>query len=138
MEKYIPGNLVGHGNRLWEVRHGKVRLRRVQVAQVLPMSCLCCLCRMRRANVVFIVLVSCCMHSNVDLTYINLPKGNYITHWRTIGVLSTFHNVHSSYRVNCTNLHVMDITQVLVSPSNTRTSSRHRAHNELQFADGVP
>jgi hypothetical protein len=73
MEKCIPGNLVGHGNRLWEVRRyralrrGKVRLRRAQVAQVSPMSRLCRLCR---ANVAFIALVSRCMHSIVDLTYI--------------------------------------------------------------------
>jgi hypothetical protein len=76
MEKYTPGNLVGHGNRLWEVRRhralrrGKVRLRRTQVAQVSPMSCLCRLCRARRANVAFITLVSRCMHSTIDLTYI--------------------------------------------------------------------
>jgi hypothetical protein len=41
--EYTPGNLVGHGNRLWEVR---------------------------RANVAFIALVSRSMRSNVDLTYI--------------------------------------------------------------------
>jgi hypothetical protein len=44
MEKYTPGNLVGHGKALWEVRRhralrrGKVRLRRTQVTQVSPMS----------------------------------------------------------------------------------------------------
>jgi hypothetical protein len=44
MEKYTPGNLVGHGKTLWEVRRHralrrrKVRLRRAQVAQVSPMS----------------------------------------------------------------------------------------------------
>jgi hypothetical protein len=71
----MPGNLVGHGNRLWEVRRhralrgGKVRLRRVQVAQVSPMSCLCRLCRTRCVNVALIALVSRCMRSIVDLTY---------------------------------------------------------------------
>jgi hypothetical protein len=44
MEKYTPGNLVGHGKTQWEVRRpialrcGKVRLKRAQVAQVSPMS----------------------------------------------------------------------------------------------------
>jgi hypothetical protein len=70
MEKCIPGNLVGHGKTLQEVRRpialrrGKVRLKRAQVAQVSPMSRKC------RANVAFIALVSCCMRSIVDLTYI--------------------------------------------------------------------
>jgi hypothetical protein len=44
MEKYTPGNLVGHGKTQWEVRRpialrrGKVCLKRAQVAQVSPMS----------------------------------------------------------------------------------------------------
>jgi ABC-type uncharacterized transport system ATPase component len=44
MEKYTPGNLVGHGKTLQEVRHpialrrGKVRLKRAQVAEVSPKS----------------------------------------------------------------------------------------------------
>jgi hypothetical protein len=56
MEKCIPGNLVGHGKTLWEVRcpmalrRGKIHLRCTQVAQVLPMSR--------------------CMRSTVDSTYI--------------------------------------------------------------------
>jgi hypothetical protein len=76
MEKCIPGNLVGHGNRLWEVscptalRHGKIRLRRTQVVQVSPMSCLCRLSHARCTNIAFIAQVSHCMHSTVDLTYI--------------------------------------------------------------------
>jgi hypothetical protein len=76
MEKCIPGNLVGHGNRLWEVRchkalrRGKMRLRRAQVAQVSPMLRLCRLCRAHRVNVVFIAQVLRCMRSIVDLTYI--------------------------------------------------------------------
>jgi hypothetical protein len=52
------------------LRRGKVRLRRAQVAQVSPMSCLCHLCCTHRANVAFIALVLRCMHSTVDLTYI--------------------------------------------------------------------
>jgi hypothetical protein len=76
MEKCIPGNLVGHGKILQEVRRhkalrrGKIRLRRAQVAQVSPKSRLCRLSRARRANVTFIALVSRCMRSTVDLTYI--------------------------------------------------------------------
>jgi hypothetical protein len=51
MEKYTPGNLVGHGKTQWEVRRpialrrGKVRLKHAQVAQVSPMS------RMHRGSV---------------------------------------------------------------------------------------
>jgi hypothetical protein len=73
MDKYTPGNLVGHGKTLWEVRHhkvlrrGKMHLRCAQVAQVSPMSCLCCLSHM---NIAFITQVSRCMLSTVDLTYI--------------------------------------------------------------------
>jgi hypothetical protein len=57
MEKCIPGNLVGHGKILQEVRRHralrrrKVRLRRAQIVQVSPKSCLCRLSRVRRANV---------------------------------------------------------------------------------------
>jgi hypothetical protein len=75
MEKCIPGNLVGHGKIHQEVRRpialrrGKVRLKRAQVAQVSPMSQKCRLCRARRVNVAFIVLVSRCMHGIVDSTY---------------------------------------------------------------------
>jgi hypothetical protein len=73
MEKYTPGNLVGHGKRLLQVRHhkalrrGKMCLRRAQVMQVLPMSCLCFLCRV---CVAYIAQVLPCMHSTIDLTYI--------------------------------------------------------------------
>ena len=73
MEKNTPGNLVGHGKILQEVRRhkalrrGKIRLRRAQVAQVSPMSCLC---HLSRANVAFIALVSRCMRGTVELTYI--------------------------------------------------------------------
>jgi hypothetical protein len=76
MEKYTPGNLVGHGKTLQEVRRpialrrGKVRLKRAQVAQVSPMSRKCRLSRARRANVTFIAQVSRCMRSSVDSTYI--------------------------------------------------------------------
>jgi hypothetical protein len=44
MEKYTPGNLVGHGKTHWEVRRpialrrGKIHLKRAQVVQVSPMS----------------------------------------------------------------------------------------------------
>jgi hypothetical protein len=75
MEKYTPGNLVGHGNILQDVRRpialrrGKVRLKRAQVAQVSPMLRKCCLCCARCANVAFIAQVSCCMHNIVDSTY---------------------------------------------------------------------
>jgi hypothetical protein len=68
MEKCIPGNLVGHGKTLWEVR----RHRALRRAQVLPMSHLCCLSHAHRANVVFIAQVSHCMRSIVDLTYITI------------------------------------------------------------------
>ena len=76
MEKCIPGNLVGHGKTQWEVRRpialrrGKVRLKRAQVAELSPMSRMCRLSCARRANVAFIALVSRCMRSSVDLTYI--------------------------------------------------------------------
>jgi hypothetical protein len=76
MEKCIPGNLVGHGKTQWEVRRpialrrGKVRLKRAQVAELSPMSRMCRLCRARRANIAFIALMSRCMHSIVDSTYI--------------------------------------------------------------------
>jgi hypothetical protein len=76
MEKYTPGNLVGHGKILQEVRRpmalrrGKVRLKRAQVAEVSPMSRKCRLGRAHRANVAFIALVSRCMHNTVDSTYI--------------------------------------------------------------------
>jgi hypothetical protein len=75
MEKCIPGNLVGHGKTLQEVRRpialrrGKVRLKRAQVAEVSPISRKCRLCRARRANIAFIAQVSRCMHSMVDSTY---------------------------------------------------------------------
>jgi hypothetical protein len=60
MEKCIPGNLVGHGKILQEVRRhkalrrGKVRLRRVSVAYVAlvsPMSRASRECRVYRASV---------------------------------------------------------------------------------------
>jgi hypothetical protein len=41
-----------------------------QVRKSSPMLHLCRLSRVRRANVAFIMLVSRCMRSNVDLTYI--------------------------------------------------------------------
>jgi hypothetical protein len=53
MEKCIPGNLVGHGKILQEVRRHKA-LRYAQVAQVLPMLHLCCLSCACLANIVFI------------------------------------------------------------------------------------
>ena len=83
MEKYTPGNLVGHGKTQWEVRR-PIALRRgkvapkarasrgsvAYVAKVSPMSRKCRLSRARRANVAFIALVSRCMHSMVGSTYI--------------------------------------------------------------------
>jgi hypothetical protein len=73
MEKYIPGNLVGHGKTLQEVRrhkvlrHGKVRLRRVQVMQVSPTLRFCHLSCM---FIVFITQVSRCICSTIDLACI--------------------------------------------------------------------
>jgi hypothetical protein len=75
MEKYTPGNLVGHGKILQEVRrpialrHGKIRLKHAEVAEVSPMSRKCRPSRARRANIAFIALVSRCMRGIVDSTY---------------------------------------------------------------------
>jgi hypothetical protein len=75
------------------LRCGKVHLKRAQVAQVSPMSRKCRLCCVRRANVAFIALMSCCMHSIVDLTYSaiyaivrllrieSLQREGYLTRW---------------------------------------------------------
>jgi hypothetical protein len=53
MEKCIPGNLVGHGNSLWEVRRHKAQARtsRTSVAYVVFVSPKSRECRIYRASV---------------------------------------------------------------------------------------
>ena len=90
MEKYTPGNLVGHGKILQEVRRpmalrrGKVRLRRAQVAQVSPMSRLCRLSRARRANVaLYAWYCRLDLHHNIGHCEATQDRVSTTKHWNT-------------------------------------------------------